>query len=209
MPRMFWVTEAGHPGCTGADSATIMSGELTAMGRALSKAIERRTRVPTREVQIRYDSQEAFAQAIGRHRGKLHLGLQGRIQQHLHTLREGGVKVLGFHIPSHKGEVGNEAADWLANRALERELDMEHQQVGQTPVAISMKVGCPLPRLLVFISLFDGIGGAHCAVSKLGWPLQAFYSSEIDPVAIGILRHRYPSMVELGDSRGVDDCRLE
>ena len=95
--------------------------------------------LPTRKVEMRYDSQEAFAQASGTHRGKLHVGLQRSIHTHLHGLREGGARVFGHHIPSHKGEVGNEAADWLANWAMDKQAELEHQQAGQVPLAVSFR----------------------------------------------------------------------
>ena len=95
----------------GADTPTIMAGELSAIERALLHAVDRTAKETTQIVEVRFDSQEAWAQLVGVHRGSKHLGLQSRIHQHMATLRGMRVLVIGTHIPSHRGEPGNEAAD--------------------------------------------------------------------------------------------------
>ena len=61
----------------------------------------------------------------------------------------------------------------------------------------------------MLISLFDGIGGAHCALAKLGWPIHEGFSSEIDPVALKVLKSRRPAVTELGDTREMDVGRIK
>ena len=75
-----WVeSEAGAPQNVGATRNTIVAGELTAILFALRRAKEVREKYPERRIVIRYDSQEAQAQATGNHRGKEHTLLQGRM----------------------------------------------------------------------------------------------------------------------------------
>lgn len=53
-----------------------------------------------------------------------------------------------------------------------------------------------------YVSLFSGIEAASVAWIPLGWAPVAF--SEIDPFACAVLRHHYPSVLNLGDITQVD-----
>ena len=55
-----------------------------------------------------------------------------------------------------------------------------------------------MKKLNVF-STFDGIGGGRIALEKVGIPVEKYYSSELDPYAIGIMQYNYPDTIQMGD----------
>jgi len=53
------------------------------------------------------------------------------------------------------------------------------------------------------LSLFDGVGGARLALDRAGIFVDKYFSSEIDPHAISVMRKHYPDTIELGDVRNI------
>ena len=53
------------------------------------------------------------------------------------------------------------------------------------------------------LSLFDGISCAAVALERLKIPIEAYYTSEIDPYAIRISRYNFPGIIRLGDVKNV------
>ena len=49
------------------------------------------------------------------------------------------------------------------------------------------------------LSLFDGIGGARLALSRVGLPVTNYYSSEVDTYCNQVLRYNWPDIAHLGD----------
>ena len=56
------------------------------------------------------------------------------------------------------------------------------------------------------LSLFDGISCGMVALERTGILADKYYASEIDPYAIQISKKNYPSIVQIGDVRNVDDA---
>lgn len=54
------------------------------------------------------------------------------------------------------------------------------------------------------LSLFDGISCANYVLEKLGFDIEAYYSSEIDKHAITISEANFPNQIRLGD---ITKCR--
>lgn len=54
------------------------------------------------------------------------------------------------------------------------------------------------------LSLFDGHSGGRVALDKLGLPVSAYYSSEINKYASAVARHNHPDNIELGDVCGIN-----
>ena len=55
------------------------------------------------------------------------------------------------------------------------------------------------PRLLILISLFDGIGVARLALQELDWTPTREFGSEVLVEALEVTRRRSPRMTHLGD----------
>jgi ribonuclease HI len=68
--------EIDHEEYMGASTATNMAGELAALVQAFHRCKTLFAEDPRRIIHIRFDSQEAQAEATGKHRGREHLPLQ-------------------------------------------------------------------------------------------------------------------------------------
>ncbi len=55
--------------------------------------------------------------------------------------------------------------------------------------------------ILRYLSLFSGLEAAHIATRDLGW--ECFAVAEVDPSACAVLRHRLPTVPNLGDVRAI------
>lgn len=53
------------------------------------------------------------------------------------------------------------------------------------------------------LSLFDGVSCARVALERLGFPVEAYYASEIETIPAAISRRNFPDIVHLGDVRNV------
>lgn len=53
------------------------------------------------------------------------------------------------------------------------------------------------------LSLFDGISCGQVALKNLGFDINKYYASEVDPHAIKVTQHNHPETVQLGDVNDV------
>ena len=61
---------------------------------------------------------------------------------------------------------------------------------------------------LQVLSLFDGMSCGQIALRDLGFPIEAYYASEIDKFAIQQTQLNFPDTVQLGDVRNIDVDKL-
>ena len=59
------------------------------------------------------------------------------------------------------------------------------------------------------LSLFDGISACHLALTKAGFEVSTYYTSEIDKYASQISEHHYPDAIRLGDVTKHDDWDID
>jgi DNA-cytosine methyltransferase len=59
------------------------------------------------------------------------------------------------------------------------------------------------------LSLFDGISACHLALTKAGFEVDTYYTSEIDKYASHISEHHYPDAIRLGDVTKHDDWDID
>ena len=55
------------------------------------------------------------------------------------------------------------------------------------------------------VSLFDGVGCAYEALTKLGYDPK-YWASENDKYALQVSRYQHPLITQMGDVCGVGDC---
>ena len=57
------------------------------------------------------------------------------------------------------------------------------------------------------MSLFDGIAGCRLALERVGLHIDKYYSSEVNPISIGITTYNFPDTIHIGDVRFVDGMK--
>lgn len=62
---------------------------------------------------------------------------------------------------------------------------------------------------LTVVSLFDGMSCGMIALDRLNIPVKSYYSSEIEKHAITVSDANYPSIVRLGDVRGISRDNID
>lgn len=69
----------------------------------------------------------------------------------------------------------------------------------------AMPVREPKGPKIFLLSLFDGIGGAMCALARLECQVVGFAASEVDKECKRLVRRRWPGIIELGSVVNIDE----